>query len=164
MFFDEFFILFRVIEIIINVFICFNVLGGMLMILNFFKSVSSLLIRNRTWVVGLINNHLTFIWHSQTARRILEMELSALQCLSWDIALDLCTKYWKTNIDFYHLFCYNANALYLLKTRKERSNLCISSFEEQLNNPPIQVVELQGEYCCLVQLKGVSYTCIFYDF
>ena len=37
MIFDEFSILFRVIGIIINVFICFNVLWGMLMIdLNFF--------------------------------------------------------------------------------------------------------------------------------
>lgn len=37
MLFDEFSILFRVIGIIINVFICFNVLSGMLMILNFFQ-------------------------------------------------------------------------------------------------------------------------------
>ena len=59
--FDEFSIRFRVIGIIINVFICFNVLRGMLMIQNFFYSVSSLLIRNRTWAVRLINIHLTLI-------------------------------------------------------------------------------------------------------
>ena len=81
--FDEFSIRFLVIGIIINVFICFNVLWGMLMIPNFFYSVSSLLIRNRTWAVRLINIHLTLIWHSQTARRTKKMKLGVLPCLRY---------------------------------------------------------------------------------
>ena len=100
----------------------------MLMIPNFFYSVSSLLIRNRTWAVRLINIHLTLIWHSQTARRTKKMKLGVLPCLRYHSGC-MHKVLENKNKAFYHLF-WSTFSEYctFLKTYKEiqASQVCVS--------------------------------------